>query len=143
MATHPSKRAITDLEPFGQPQQELWHETPEDAARALGEAYSGPEGRGIKALAHRMRPHLPVDKAHRWFLAALNNERDEKLSGSDWLALWRIGRDLGVHCIAAHFCTESGYEYRVIDATEAKHRAMKARKAALMAELSRLIAEDE
>lgn len=107
MRPNRSKNARAGLESFGQ--APLWHETPEDAARALGEAYQGPEGRGLKALAGHLRPHMPGDAAHRWLLAALNNERAEKLSGSDWLALMKIGRTLGVHCLTAHLLAEAGY----------------------------------
>lgn len=141
MTPRPSKPAPGDLEPFGGLQLALYHETPEDAARALGEVYADPADarlRGIKALAHRLRPTLPIDKAHRWFLACVNNERDEKFSGSDWLTLMKIGRELGVHTIAHHFNTESGYEYRVLSGEEAKKRAKKARISALLAELARL-----
>lgn len=145
MAPQPSKTTSAGLEPFGGLQLALYHETAEDAARALGEAYVGAEGRGLKALAARLRPTLPVDKAHRWFLAAVNNERDEKFSGADWLTLMRIGREIGVHTIAHHFNTEAGYEYRVLSGDEAKARARakKTRKAALLAELSRLMEDDE
>ena len=136
MTPRASKTQISDLETFGGLQLALYHETPEDAARALGEAYVSTKGRGIKALAARLRPTLPEDKAHRWFLACVNDERLEKFSGSDWLTMWKIGQEQGVHTIANHFNVESGYEYRVLSGDEAKKRARKARRKALLAELA-------
>lgn len=112
----PSKTPTADLEPFGDGQRKLFHETPEDAARSLAAAYVAPDGkcRGPKALAHFLRPSLPEDKAHRWFLAACNNERDEKFSGSDWFTMMRIGREQGIHDIAATFA-DAGYHFIPIE----------------------------
>lgn len=140
----------SDLEPFGALQLAMYHETPEDAARALGETYIGkakdessPPPRGIKALASLLRPTLPPDAAHRWFLACVNAERTEKFSGSDWVALWKIGREQGVHTIANHFNVESGYEYRVLAGEAAEKRARKNKIAFHLAEAARLAQEGE
>lgn len=142
MATNVTELPRGDSEPFGAIQLAMYHETPEDAARALGDVYVGPEGRGIKALAARLRPNWPGDKAHRWFLSAVNNDRDEKFSGSDWLTLLKVGRELGVHTVAHHFNTEAGYEYRVLNGADAEKRRRRARKRALLAELAELEDED-
>ena len=144
MSPKPSKTPHADLEPFGGIQLSMYHETPEDAARALGEAYQDPNDarkRGIKELAHRLRPTLPPDKAHRWFLACVNNDRGEKFDGSDWLALLKIGREQGVHMLAHHLMTEAGYEYRALSEEEAERRKRKAYRKWLLDELERT--EDE
>jgi hypothetical protein len=146
MSPKASKAGPVDLESFGGLQLALYHETPEDAARALGEAYQDlvdPRKRGIKELAHRLCPTLPPDKAHRWFLACVNDTRNEKFSGSEWLALMKIGREQGVHTIANHFNVESGYEYRVLAGEVAEKRARKNKIAYHLAEAARLSQEGE
>lgn len=85
-------------------QGELFHESAEEAVRALVAALGG-----MKRVGAELRPTLPVDQAGRWLAQCLDAERAEKLSLADLVFLLRAGRSAGVHVAAAWLLREAGY----------------------------------
>lgn len=79
----------------------------EEAAEEIARHYPD----GPKALAARLRPTKSPDAAYRWWLDCCNvNRTEHNFAGEDWLALIKIGREIGCHAVMHFVCDESNYE---------------------------------
>lgn len=85
-------------------QQALWHETPEEALRALVDALGGP-----KAVGSAMFPEKTLEDARRLVLKWCDPDRIEKPGLDQLLLLLRKGREHGCHVFAAFLMSQSGY----------------------------------
>lgn len=85
-------------------QNQLWHDSFEDALRAVLEAAGGP-----KAVASEMWPSKPFAEAHRRLLHCLDPERDQKLSLDELRWLIAKGREVGCHTAMAFLARDCGY----------------------------------
>lgn len=85
-------------------QQALWHDSPEDALRALIEALGGP-----KAVGHRLYPEKTMEEARRMLLHWCMPDRGEKPSLAQVLLLMKWGRDADQHVLAGYLMGEAGY----------------------------------
>lgn len=86
-------------------QQSLWHETPEDALRALVDALGGP-----KVVGGAMFPEKSLEDARRLVLKWCDPDRIEKPGLDHLLLLMRKGRDSGCHVFASYLLTNAGYD---------------------------------
>lgn len=87
-------------------QQALFFESIEEAAQEVARHY--PDGK--KKLAQRLRPNKSPAAAHTWFLDCCNPERTEhNFAGEDWLALIKIGREIGCHAVLNFICDDASY----------------------------------
>jgi hypothetical protein len=98
---------------------------------------------GSKRVAAELWPGKSQDVAYARLRHALQDDRDEKLSPDEVLYIARKAALVGCHAIPEFYGEACGYEFRPLDPDEAKRRAKKARKAQLLAELSRLMDDDE
>lgn len=98
---------------------------------------------GSKRVAHELWPALSQDVAYARLRHSLQDDRPEKLSPDEVLHIAVRAASVGCHAIAEFFGGAAGYAFTPLDPDEAKKRAKRARKAALMAELSRLMEDDE
>lgn len=85
-------------------QLELVHDDFEAAMKTLVQALGG-----IPKVAQDLRPTMNDKRAATWLSNALDPDRDEKLSASDYVYLLREGRRLGIHVAAAYLLREIGY----------------------------------
>ena len=85
-------------------QQALWHDSAEDALRALIETLGGP-----KAVGHKLYPEKSMDDARRLVLQWCSPERGEKPSLAQLLLLLKWGREAGAHVLAGYLMGEAGY----------------------------------
>lgn len=90
----------------------------EEAAEEVARHYEG----GKKALAHRLRPNKSPSAAHTWWLDCCNPARTEhNFTGEDWLALIKIGREIGCHAVLHFICDQANYERpRTVNPTDEK-----------------------
>lgn len=97
-------------------QQSLFFEGIEEAAEEIARHYPG----GKKALAQRLRPNKSPTSAHTWFCDCANPARTEhNFAGEDWLALIKIGREIGCHAVMFMLCDEAFYERpRTVEPTD-------------------------
>ena len=86
-------------------QQALFHESAEEALRALVDAVGGP-----KAVGTEMMPSKRMDDARRLVLHWCDESRPEKPSLEELLWLLKRGRAEGCHVLASYLMTEAGYE---------------------------------
>lgn len=85
-------------------QQALWHDSAEDALRALIETLGGP-----KAVGHKLYPEKSMDDARRLLLQWCSPERSEKPSLAQLMLLLKWGREAGAHVLAGYLMGEAGY----------------------------------
>ena len=85
-------------------QQELFHETVQDALRELIRATGG-----TKIVGAKLWPSLPVDQSASKVSDCLNPDRRQHFNENELLHLLRIGRDIGCHAAMNHIATTSGY----------------------------------
>lgn len=87
-------------------QQGLFFESIEDAAKEIARHYEG----GAKELAHRLWPNKSPTSAHtRWLDCCNENRTEHNFSGEDWLALIKIGREIGCHAVINFICDDAEY----------------------------------
>jgi hypothetical protein len=86
------------------PQQVLFHEDINSALAGLVSALGG-----AKAVGSRLYPDLPTDGAARRLLDALNPDRAQQLSQTQFLTLLRWGRESGYHGVMEYLADEAGY----------------------------------
>lgn len=118
-------------------QGELWHDSIFDA---LGTAVNAVGGR--KAVAGRMWPNLDATSGAARITACINPDHAQKLCPSELVLLARLAKDAGDHSIMTFLARELGYEVKPLSGAEAKKRAKKVRRAALLAELAQLLEDD-
>jgi len=70
---------------------------------------------GNKAVGARLRPSKAPEHAGRWLADCLNPPREERLDPDDFMALLRIGREIGFHAAMTYIANEAGYEARPIE----------------------------
>ena len=130
--------ALRMVTPGKAEQIELFHDSISAAIQTAINAIGG-----SKRVAHELWPALNPDAAYSRLRHSLQEDRPEKLSPDELLLIARRAAAVNCHSIAQFFGQEAGYEFRSLDPDEAKKRAKRVRKAALMAELSRLMDDDE
>ena len=77
---------------------------------------------GNKAVGCRLRPTKTPEAAGRWLADCLNPARDERLEPEDFIALLRMGRELGHHAAMQYLATESGYQAIPLEPEDEKAR---------------------
>lgn len=98
-------------------QQELWHDTFEDALRSTVEAC------GVKRVAAEFWPEKPIADATRLLLHSLDSGRSEKLSASQIALIIERGREAGCHIAMAYLCQRASYaDPQPIDPEDEKAR---------------------
>ncbi len=117
-------------------QSTLWHETIFDALGASVQA-SG----GMKRVAHKLWPTLDPSIAAARLRGALNPDHAQKLDPDELLAIARLARDVGEFSLMDFLARDLGFEIKPLAPADAKKRAKRIRKLALIEELKRL--EDE
>lgn len=86
------------------PQQALFHEDINSALQGLVAALGG-----AKSVGSRLYPDLPIDGAARRLLDAINPDRAQQLSQTQFLTLLRWGREAGYHGVMEYIADEAGY----------------------------------
>jgi hypothetical protein len=117
-------------------QHELWHDTIFDALGAAVQAAGG-----AKKVAAKLWPALDSTSANARLRAGLNPEHAQKLCLLEVLMILRLAIDAGDASVMEYLARELGCEIRVLSPIEAKKRAKRVRRLALLDELKRL--EDE
>jgi len=117
-------------------QATFWHDTIFDA---LGTAVK--VAGGTKRVASKIWPTLDSTTAHSRLRAGLNPEHAQKIDLDEMIAIARLGREAGDHSVMELLGRELGYEVKPLAAGEAKKKAKRSRRLALLEELKRL--EDE
>ncbi len=85
-------------------QEDLWHDTLEDALRAIVDALGGP-----KRVAGQMWPSKTTADAQRRLLHCLDSEREQKFALSEFVWLFVQGRAVGCHTAATFLMQVAGY----------------------------------
>lgn len=85
-------------------QQALFHEDINSALQGLVAALGG-----AKAVGSRLFPDLPIDGAARRLLDAVNPDRAQQLSQTQFVTLLRWGREAGYHGVMEYVADEAGY----------------------------------
>lgn len=85
-------------------QLELVHDDFDAAMKTLVQALGG-----VSKVAQDLRPTVNDKRAATWLSNALDPDRDEKLSSSDYVYLLREGRRRGIHVATAYLLREIGY----------------------------------
>lgn len=88
-------------------QESLWHDTPEDALKAVLQAVYG-RGWKQKAAADMWPTEDPSSKGD-WLERALTQGRSEKPGLEDIRWILRKGREKGVHTAMHYFNDDAGY----------------------------------
>jgi hypothetical protein len=86
------------------PQQALFHEDINSALQGLVAALGG-----AKAVGSRLFPDLPIDGAARRLLDAVNPDRAQQLSQTQFVTLLRWGKEAGHHGVMEYIADEVGY----------------------------------
>lgn len=86
------------------PQQALFHEDINAALSGLVAALGG-----AKVVGSKLYPDLPMDGAARRLLDAVNPDRAQQLSQTQFLTLLRWGREAGYHQLMEYLADEAGY----------------------------------
>lgn len=85
-------------------QDSLFHESIDDAFRAVIERAGG-----MKAVGLRLRPTKTADAAGKWLADCLNPLRPERLDPEDVLHVLRLAREIGYHGAKHWIDCETGY----------------------------------
>ncbi|MCP4304679.1 MAG: hypothetical protein GY788_07350 [bacterium] len=89
----------------GWQQQELWHDTPEDALRTVVDALGGP-----KRVAGKLWPAKSMADGQRLLLHCLDRDRREKLDLAEIMLLGRMARDAGCFVFMAYLANAWDFE---------------------------------
>lgn len=117
-------------------QSALWHETIFDSIGAAVVAAGGP-----KRVASKLWPTLDSSSASARLRGCLNPDHAQKLDPAELLTIARFAKDAGDNSLMEFLARELGYEVKPLAPVEAKKRAKRVRRLALLDELKRL--EDE
>lgn len=117
-------------------QQVLWHDTIFDALGAAVQAAGG-----AKKIAGKLWPALDSTSATARLRAGLNPEHAQKLCLLEVQMILRLAMEAGNASVMEYLARELGFELKVLSPAEAKKRARRVRRLALLEELKRL--EDE
>ena len=88
-------------------------ESPEDALKAAVAALGG-----AKKVGRRVFPDKGVDAAGRYLLDCINTERNEKLSMTQMMMLFRLAADDGYHAPFFWLSSELGYDAKPVSKPE-------------------------
>lgn len=117
-------------------QSGLWNDSILDAIGSAVQAAGG-----TKRVAGKLWPTLDHTSATARLRCCLNADHAQKLDPDELLAIARLGREAGADCVMQFLARELGYELKPLTQAEAKKRAKRVRRLALLDELKRL--EDE
>jgi hypothetical protein len=117
-------------------QDELWHDTVFDALGAAVQAAGG-----AKRVAGRLWPALDSTSATARLRGSLNPDHAQKLDLDEIVMVLRLGKEAGDNSVMEFLARDLGYEIKPLAPAEAKKRAKRMRRLALLEELKRL--EDE
>ena len=87
-----------------QAQHSLFHEDINSALSGLVAALGG-----AKVVGSRLYPDLPTDGAARRLLDAINPDRAQQLSQTQFLTILKWGREAGYHGVMEYVADEAGY----------------------------------
>lgn len=118
-------------------QQVLWHDTIFDAVGSAVQAAGG-----AKKVAGKLWPALDSTSATARLRASLNPDHAQKLCPLELLLILRLAKEIGDNSIMDFLARDAGYEIKPLAPIEAKKRAKRVRRLALLDELKRL-EEDE
>lgn len=85
-------------------QQALFHEDINSALQGLVAALGG-----AKAVGSRLYPDLPTDSAARRLLDAINPDRAQQLSQTQFVTLLKWAKEAGHHGVMEYIADEVGY----------------------------------
>jgi hypothetical protein len=85
-------------------QHSLFHEDINSALQGLVAALGG-----AKVVGSRLYPDLPTDGAARRLLDAINPDRAQQLSQTQFLTILKWGREAGYHGVMEYVADEAGY----------------------------------
>src|SRR3981189_862641 len=85
-------------------QQSLFHEDINSALQGLVAAMGG-----AKVVGSKLYPDLTTDGAARRLLDAVNADRAQQLSQTQFLTLLKWGREAGHHGVMEYLADEAGY----------------------------------
>lgn len=114
-------------------QADLWHETIFDAVGTAVKAAGGP-----KKIVPKLWPAVPEGQAAQRLRDAINPEHAQKLCLSEFVHVARLAKDAGDNSIMEFLARDLGYELKALAPADAKKRAKRARRLALLDELKRL-----
>jgi hypothetical protein len=86
-------------------QEELWHDSIEEALRSIIDAVGGP-----KSVAMELWPSRKMTEGARHLHHCLDPERPEKLALCELLWIARKGREAGVHTLMHYLAKDLGYQ---------------------------------
>jgi hypothetical protein len=89
---------------LGHTQHALFHEDINSALQGLVAALGG-----AKAVGSKLYPDLPTDGAARRLLDAINVDRAQQLSQTQFVTLLKWGREGGHHGVMEYLADEAGY----------------------------------
>lgn len=115
-------------------QMDLIHEDIYSALRTVVECLGG-----AKKVGNLLWPTKDVIDAERWLLDCLNPKRKQKLDMPEFMTLWRMSRDAGIHILAGFVAQEFGYRMEPITKEE-RQESIAVRFEALKTELKALTA---
>lgn len=119
-------------------QSELWHDTIFDALGAAVQAAGG-----VKRVAGKLWPALDSSSATARLRGCLNPEHAQKLCPEEFVMIGELAREAGECSIGAFLARAWGCEFKLLAPQEAKKRAKRARRLALLEELKRMEGDDE
>lgn len=119
-------------------QTDLWHDTIFDALGAAVQAAGG-----VKRVAGRLWPALDSSSATARLRGCLNPEHAQKLCPEEFVMIGELAREAGDSSIGSFLARAWSCEFKVIAPQDAKRRAKRARKLALLDELKRLEGDEE
>lgn len=90
---------------MGNEQQDLWHDTLEDAIRSAVDALGGP-----KRVGAMLWPSKRITDAARLLSHCLETDRAEKLSLGEVELIGRLAHDVGCHTVATYLMRAWGYQ---------------------------------
>jgi hypothetical protein len=119
----------------------LWHDSIEDALGTAVKALGGP-----KVVAKMLWPTLADNKpetAYTRLMHALNPEKAEKLSPDEVIMIGLRAREISCNAVQEYLAGKWLCEFKPLAAEEAKKRARKAERKALLARIAQIDEEDE
>jgi hypothetical protein len=91
-------------------QQELWHDSLEDALRDVVHALGG-----TKEIGYRLWPGKGPQEASKYLSRILDSTRAEKPTLGELLLILKWGREAGVHTAMGYIAQETGYKAEPVE----------------------------
>jgi len=118
-------------------QQVLWHDTILDAIGAAVQSAGG-----NKRVASKLWPSLDSDSASARLRACLNPDHAQKLDPQEVDMIIGLAADAADESIPRYIARKHGFEIQRLSPGEAKKRAKRARKIAILDELRQMEEEE-